>query len=333
MTDRAADRRGIACAGNWILDMIHDIPAWPAKSELVQIVRQAAGLGGGAANVAAGLTALGVTYPVVPVGLIGAGKLGDEVLALARAAGLDTAGLGRTDRAATSQTHVMNVPGDSRTFFHHTGANDLLDAGGIDVPGLAARGLRIFYLGYLNLLAALDRIGPDGRPAAAAVLADARRHGMTTCVDLVSSQRDDYRQVVEGALSAIDVLFLNEIEAARATGIAIDGAADEAGMIRAARALLGGGVRRAVVLHSAVLTVWAEGDAARVHRPDPVPEDRIVSAVGAGDAFAAGVIHGLHEGWGQDDCIRLGFRAAAACLSVPTATGGLSPDLLAGLPA
>ena len=321
-------RRGIACAGNWILDVIHDIPAWPETSELVEITAQTAGLGGGPANVSAGLVGMGVEYPVVPVGLLGAGTLGDEVLSLAADAGLDTARLRRTADAKTSQTHVMNVPGESRTFFHHTGANDLLGPDEIDLPGLDGLGLKIFYLGYLNLLDALDRSGPDGRPVAAGVLADARSRGMMTCVDLVSSRKPGYRETVEGALPEIDVLFLNEIEAARATGIAVAGPTDEAGMTRAAMALAGGGVRRAVVLHSAERTVWLEDGATHVAAPARVPEAEIASAVGAGDAFAAGVIHGLHEGWGRDACLDLGHRAAAACLRTPTATGGLGPSLL-----
>ena len=57
--------------------------------------------------------------------------------------------------------------------------------------------------------------------------------------------------------------------------------------------------------------------------PDPLPPERIASAVGAGDAFAAGVLHGLHEGWPRPRSVDLGFRAAAACLGGATATDGL----------
>ncbi|MFV0383706.1 carbohydrate kinase family protein [Paracoccus sp. (in: a-proteobacteria)] len=317
-------RQGIVCVGNWILDIIHDIPAWPEKSELVCISAQTTGLGGGAANVAADLVAMGVPYPVIPVGLIGAGPLGDEALALCRKAGLSLDRIARTSRAGTSQTHVMNVPGDSRTFFHHTGANDLLDASHIDMAGLAAAGARIFYLGYLNLLATLDRIGPDGRSGAAQVLAEARAHGMMTCVDLVSSQAGDYRRTVMATLPEIDVLFLNEIEAARASGIPITGENDRDGMIRAAHVLAHGGVRHAVIMHSARQVVWLEAGEAHIFRPEPLPPEKIVSAVGAGDAFAAGVLHGLHQDWPRDRAVALGFRAAAACLGAQTATGGLA---------
>lgn len=322
-------RRGIACAGNWILDIVHDIPVWPEKSDLVRISAQKSGLGGGPANVSAGLVAMGVDYPVVPVGLVGAGMLGTEMIALAQAAGLDVARIGRTARATTAQTHVMNVPGDSRTFFHHSGANDLLDADQIDVAGLAAMGLRIFYLGYLNLLATLDAPGADRRPRAAAVLAQARALGMLTCVDLVSAQSDRFRDTVFGCLPEIDILFLNEIEAARATGLPITGPKDEAGMTAAAHALMDGGVRRAVIMHSTARTVWLEDGQVKTYVPTPLPPERIVSSVGAGDAFAAGVIHGLHEGWPQPACVDLGFRAAAACLGGQTATDGLGRFLLA----
>ena len=100
-------------------------------------------------------------------------------------------------------------------------------------------------------------------------------------------------------------------------------------MIAAARALADGGVRRAVIMHSTARTVWLEGGQVQVYAPAPLPPERIVSSVGAGDAFAAGVIHGLHEGWPQAACVDLGFRAAAACLGGQTATDGLGRFLLA----
>lgn len=314
---------GIACAGNWILDTVHDIGRWPEKSQLVEITAQRTGLGGGAANVACDLVTMGAPYPVVPVGLIGRDATGDRILALCEAASLSTAALRRTDDAATAQTHVMNVPGDSRTFFYHGGANDLLDEDHVDLGRLAAQGLRIFYLGYLGLLGTLDRIDADGRSGASRLLSRARRLGMTTCVDLVSIASDDYAAKVFAALPEIDVLFLNELEAERATGRAISGAGDAASMEAAARALRAAGVRQAVIVHSAERTVWLEGDTASVHTPEIVPPHRIVSTVGAGDAFAAGIIHGLHEKWDQARTIDLGFRAATACLSGATATEGL----------
>lgn len=45
-----------------------------------------------------------------------------------------------------------------------------------------------------------------------------------------------------------------------------------------------------------------------------VPPEKIVGANGAGDAFAAGVIYGLHEGWDVEASLRLAHAAAAVSL-------------------
>ena len=110
-------RRGIVCAGNWIVDIVHDIPEWPAKSDLVVISNQSVGVGGGAANVAFNLAALKVDYPVLPAGLLGTDAYADTVLNACKAAGLPVDNLNVVQDLGTAHTHVMNVPGDSRTFF------------------------------------------------------------------------------------------------------------------------------------------------------------------------------------------------------------------------
>ena len=73
-------RRGIACAGNWILDIVHDIPTWPEKSDLVRITAQKSGLGGGPANVAAGLVAMWGVRDLTRTGLAVSLILGPTVL-------------------------------------------------------------------------------------------------------------------------------------------------------------------------------------------------------------------------------------------------------------
>lgn len=317
-------RAGVVCAGNWIVDIVHTIDAWPEKSHLVRIRDEVEGTGGGAANVLLALAAFRTGLPLSAMGLIGTDRHSDTVLAAVRGAGADISGLKRTDRAPTAHTHVMNLPGDSRTFFYHPGTNDLLAEGDLAIEAAAAKGAAIFYLGYLNLLGALDRLD-HGTTGAARALARARAAGMVTAVDLVSTDRPEFRAAVEAALPETDYLFLNEIEAARATGLAVD-AQDEASLAAAAAQLLDRGVRRAVILHTPALGLWSGADGTRLtRRPDPVLPEDIVSPVGAGDAFAAGCLYGLHEGWGPDACLRLGHRAAAAALKGATATESIPP--------
>lgn len=318
-------RKGIVCAGNWIVDIIHDIPVWPDKSDLVKIANQTIGVGGGAANVAFDLAAIKVGYPVVPMGLLGQDLYGDTVVQACHAAGLEVDYLHIVKGARTAHTHVMNVPGDSRTFFYFGGVNDLLDADSLSVASIADLRARIFYLGYLNLLPRLDAVEPDGRTGAAKLLAQARGAGMMTCVDLVSSHSGSYAHTVLGTLPEIDWLLLNEVEAARATGVAIDGEADRANMSRAADLLLRGGVRQGCIVHTPRLSLWKTTTHDIWFDVDPIPKAEIISPVGAGDAFAAGVLHGLHENWIAQDCMALGHKVASACLRLPTASGGLPP--------
>jgi len=56
------------------------------------------------------------------------------------------------------------------------------------------------------------------------------------------------------------------------------------------------------------------------------PESRIVSAVGAGDAFFAGMLFSLHEGRGLGDALSFANAAAATCLRHPTCTGGVADE-------
>lgn len=313
-------RSGIICAGNWILDIVHDIPRWPDKSDLVEISDQRTAMGGGPANVSCDLITMGAPYPLIPMGMIGQDEAGEKILGFCMQAGLPTQHIRRTDKAATAQTHVMNVRGDSRTFFYHGGAGDLLDLPDFNLSCAPAR---IFYLGYIGLLPTLDHVGKDGQSGAAHVLAQARKLGMLTCVDLVSSVSESFRARVQAVLPQIDVLLLNEVEAQRASGCTIRNAEDLGGMRAAAQILLECGVRQSVILHSAHQVIWADMDGTTAFTAPTVPPDQIVSPLGAGDAFAAGILHGMHEGWTREASVELAFAAARACLGGETASDGL----------
>jgi sugar/nucleoside kinase (ribokinase family) len=56
-----------------------------------------------------------------------------------------------------------------------------------------------------------------------------------------------------------------------------------------------------------------------------VPPDQIAAANGAGDAFAAGTLYGLHQGWRAGDALALGRAAAAASLRGLSTTGTVVP--------
>ena len=323
----ASARSGLLAGGNWIIDQVKLIDVFPQPEQLANIRGQAQGTGGAPYNVLVDLARLGVSLPLFGAGLVGRDALGQSILDDCRKRGIDARFLRATADAPTSYTDVMTeVEGGRRTFFHHRGANALWDGMDLDFDKVKAR---IFHLGYLLLLDALDAPDKDFGTRAAALLAAARESGLKTSVDVVSEDSDRYARIVAPALKQVDYCILNEIEAGKTTGFKVrqvDGGLDTVAMRHAAGALLQMGVRELVVIH------FPEGGFARTRRGEDywqpslnIPPQCIAGTAGAGDAFCAGVLLGLHEGWDLARCLETGVCVAAASLSDPTCTGGIKP--------
>ncbi|HVV74099.1 MAG TPA: carbohydrate kinase family protein, partial [Verrucomicrobiae bacterium] len=238
---------------------------------------------------------------------------------------IDVKHLGATPKAPTSYTDVMTELGHGRrTFFHARGANALWSGADLDFDRVRPR---IFHLGYLLLLDALDQPDPKFGTKAARLLATAQAAGIKTSVDVVSEDSDRFPKVVNPALKHVDYCILNEIEAGKTTGFKIratDGRLDPVSLKHAAGALLQQGVRELVVIH------FPEGAFARTRKGDDfwqpslkLPPEYIRGTAGAGDAFCSGVLLGLHEEWDLQRCLLTGVCIAAASLSDPTCTAGV----------
>ena len=324
------DKGGIVCAGNFIVDRVHTLSYWPKQGNLAHILHQDLGVGGGAANVVTDLASLGFPGKLAAAGCVGADIDGEIVKSCLVDAGIDVGGLMVLSDRATAQTHVMNVPGENRTFFYHGGANDAVTDALVFPEVFASAGYRLFYLGYLMLLPGLDRLGPDGRSGASRLLEAARRAGLTTCVDFVSSEDPEFAAKVGASLPYCDFLIINEVEAGRATGVTVrDARGDliEAGILTAGERLLAAGVAKGAVIHAPEICFWfAPGALPVVTRSRPVNPSDIVSTVGAGDAFCAAVLYGLHENWPVGRICAVAHAAAARCLGGATATDGI-PDM------
>lgn len=319
-------KTGIVCAGNWIVDIVHSAPYWPNKGDLVRLSGREIGVGGGAANVLTDLFSFDVGLPLAAIGAIGADANGAVIRDHCARIGVPTDHLVTLPGSLTAYDEVINIPADSRTFFYHGGANDLFDGAHVPVDDLAAAGFKIFYLGYLMLLGALDQRRPDGSTGAAHLLEQVRAAGMITCVDMVSDAHPDFRAIVAPALAHCDYLVVNEIEAGRAAGIEVrgaDGGLQDDQLQKAIQILLVD-VQRAVIIHAPEGALWATRDLDPIWVPSlPLAQDWIISPVGAGDAFCAAVLYGIHENWPPAQTLRIAHRAAKACLAGATATDGI----------
>lgn len=131
---------------------------------------------------------------------------------------------------------------------------------------------------------------------------------------------------IRGVLSQVDVMFANDYEAEQICGLALGRgrALERRRAEEAAVSLLAGGVREWAIIH------FPEGACARsaagesVWQPAVrVPPEQVAGAAGAGDALAAGVLYGVHEGWPMSRALEAGVCAAAASLRHPTCSEGV----------
>jgi len=319
------NRSGILAGGNWIIDQVKIIDVYPQRDQLANIYSQSQGTGGSPYNVSIDLARLGCPFPLSAAGLVGKDSLGEIILADCLANKIDTRLLKTSAKAPTSYTDVMTEKGNGRrTFFHMRGANALWDGSDITFSKTKAR---MFHLGYLLLLDALDASDVKYGTKAARLLAAAQEAGLKTSVDVVSEDSDRFSKIVNPALKYVDYCILNEIEAGKTTGFKIrdpEGKLDMVALRHAAGALLQQGVREIVVIH------FPEGSFARTRKGEDVwqsslklPQKYIAGTAGAGDAFCAGVLFGLHEQWDLARCLLTGVCTAAASLAEPTCTGGV----------
>ncbi|MEK6795724.1 MAG: carbohydrate kinase family protein [Spirochaetota bacterium] len=316
-------RNGIMASGNWIIDHVKVIDTYPTEGMLTNITKEYRGTGGAPYNVLIDLARMKTSVPLYAHGLVGTDADGDFIIRDLAGNGIDNTNMRRVD-GATSYTDVMSVVSTgARTFFHCRGVNAQLcpdDFTGLDVPA------RIFHIGYLLLLDALDAPDAEYGVVAARLLSDMSKRGYKTSVDVVSEQGDRFKRIVLPCLKHTDYLILNEIEAGESTGMVIrrkDGGIDAKALERAAAALLDAGVRELVVIHFPEGGyVKARGGATAFAPSFQVEQSEIKGTAGAGDAFCAGMLYAIHEGLPLTDALSLANASARFNLLSPTCTDG-----------
>ncbi len=319
-------RRGIICGGCWLVDHNNSISHWPEQETLTEIVARELQGGGPAHNMAIDLARLDPAFPVWAMGVVGNDDAGRLLLAACAEHGIDHAGLRVLDGVGTSHTDVMTVRSTGkRTFFHHQGANALLSPEDFDFSNTQAR---ILHLGAPGIHARMDKPYESDANGWVTVLRRARAAGLRTNLEMISGAPEEIRRLVLPCLPHLDSLIINDYEAGVLTGIDVvsAGVTSAGAARRAAVALLVSGPLELVAIHFPGGCVAATRDGDVYAKPSlEVPADEIKGSNGAGDAFAAGLLYGLHEAWPINEGLSLGLCAAASALRSisTTATVGL----------
>jgi sugar/nucleoside kinase (ribokinase family) len=264
-------------------------------------------------------------FPLEAVGVVGNDERGRFIINECYNLCINTNQIIKTEKDATSYTDVMSLKvSGKRTFFHKRGANALLDASHFN---FSISNAKIFHLGYLLMLDRLDIVDEDGNTEGANVLKEAKKQGFLTSADLVSVRSRSFKEVISPSLPFIDFLFVNEIEARMLTEIetiASNGEISLTNCSHAASKIIDMGVKKWVFLHYQYGVIAMNSKKQTIYQPSVnLPVEKIKGTVGAGDAFAAGVLLGIHEDFEIERCLEIGVSAAAACLLSPTCSDGI----------
>lgn len=306
----------VVCFGEVLLRL-----AAPGRELLLQSARLDARVGGAEANVAVAMCSLG--HEAVLASVLPDNPLGRAALGELRRHGVDT-------RA------VQQAPGRMGLYFLDHGAGQragevLYDRAGSaftaagggehDWPALLAGA------DWLHVSGVTPALGREVAGAALAAMRAARAAGVQVCFDgnyrpkLWQSWSGDAPAVLGPMMAEADLLLANERDLQVVLGHAIEGD-DPAQRFRvAAQAAFGrfpllgrmaATVRepRNVDHHRLAALSIARGGSLQSTAVREVGP--IVDRIGAGDAFAAGLLHGLLTG--RDERAALEFALAAACL-------------------
>ena len=249
--------------------------------------------GGSAANTIAGLASLGGTCAFF--GKVREDQLGQVFAHDMRAMGVHYETSAAFDGPSTARCMVLVTPDAERTMQTYLGASINLSPEDIDEAVVAAA--KVTYLeGYLwdptlakEAFRKAAKVAQDAGQAVALSLSD------PFCVD---RHRDDFLDLVKGH---VDVLFANEDEIKAL--YEVDNFDDALQAVR-------GDCKIAALTRSAKGSVVVNGD--EVHVIDAEKVDKVLDTTGAGDAYAAGFLHGLAvENTDLARCAHLGNVAAA----------------------
>ena len=264
-------------------------------------------IGGSGAIMACGAARLGLRTALA--GLVGRDQFGEFMLRAVAERGVDVSGVAVDPEVRTGLTVVLARPGD-RAILTFPGAIALMTGARVDA-GLVARARHVHVSSYF--------LQTGLAPGLAEVLRTAREGGATTSVDPNWDPAEQWDGGLRELLPLIDILLPNAVEACRIAGVGDASAA--------AAALAAAGPVVAVKLgpEGAVAAPAGGGELVRAAPPQRLVD--AVDAVGAGDAFDAGLICAVLDGRPLGDA--LAFACACGTLSLRAAGGTAAQATLA----
>jgi 2-dehydro-3-deoxygluconokinase len=311
---------GVACYGEVLLRLTA-----PRHETLLQSPALEVNVGGAEANVAVSLTQLG--HPAALVTVLPDNPLGYAALAEVRRHGVHTEAV--QFRAGRMGLYFLTVGAGHRPseVLYDRAESAFAQA----PPDLVDWDLALADYSWLHLSGITPAVSPSAAESALRAVRAARARGVSVSFDcnyrakLWERWQGSARAILAELVNEADLLFAEQRDIALILARDYNGVAPEQRFEKAAEDALEAFPR----LHRIATTVrtqrnvddhdlWgalAARDGLKATRRYSL--GRIVDRIGSGDAFAAGVLHGILAG--LDDQSALDFGAAAACLkhSIP----------------
>ena len=322
----AEGRSGVVCAGAWCIDRNIVVDHWPAEETVARIQSEKPHGGCPGHNMSTALRKLGATFPIEAIGLIGEDENGRLLEGICDDNRIDRRQLMRRPGVATSVTLAMIPKGTGkRTFFYNAGTHAVQTPDDFDFASTKGR---IAHVGLPGLHERLDAPWKDDVSGWVTVLKAARAAGLKTNVELVSVAPDVIARAARPMLEHLDYFIVNDLEAGAVAGIeTVKGGVTDIAACRASAARVLERSKIAVVaVHFPLGGIVATRDGRVIEHPSVnVPKSEIASNNGAGDAFAAGILFGIHDGWPLERALKIAHASAATSLRADSTTGAIVP--------
>lgn len=318
-------KKGIAIAGSIITDIVKSIDTYPKIGMLSYVTDTQYAVGGCVPNTAINLAKIDKSIPVYALGKVGADENGRYIISQLLKNGVAVDGISYSSTAMTSYCDVMSMPTGERTFFHKKGANAEFSPEDVDIASLNCD---ILHIGYLLLLDRFDKPHKEYGTVMAEFLHKVQQSGIKTSIDVVSNSTVDFGETIIPALRYCNYAIMNEIEA---TSIWNLDAYDENGELAydnirtSMERMVASGVKDKVIVHSKRCSFALNaktGDFTQVPSLQ-IPNEMIKGSVGAGDAFCAGCLYGIYNGFSDEQLLEFASAAAACSLFAANSTDGM----------
>ncbi|MGP4038552.1 carbohydrate kinase family protein [Gracilibacillus sp. D59] len=316
-------RNGIAIAGTVMVDEIKTVKGYPAKSELTTIERMSRSMGGAVSNCSLSLAHIDPALPIEVIAYFGADEKGHYLYeGFSKYKNIDLSKVQFTKETPFTDV-IFDEFDKTRTFYTFKGNSTSFNEDAFPLTDIRAK---ILHVGYVLLLDALDKNDEQYGTKLAKLLYHAQKEGIQTSIDIVSENKDRYEMIVPPALKYTNYCIVNEYEAAKSTRIELreqDGRLIGRNIKGALGEMKKMGVKDWVVIHAPEGSFGYNGETFYSLPSLLIDKDRIKGTVGAGDAYAAGVLYGAEKGYSLYESMKIATASAASSLLEEDSTSGV----------